>query len=99
MQCSKSHTATILIIFCISDESSYALSEYQNKQVLITNGHMYKKYRGRAYQSFWLCMMTKCNGQVVLSHRKGGSLKIVCNHSLDCLANPESHQNMLIVKN
>lgn len=46
---------------------------------------LYKKIKGRAYRSYWLCIAEKCLGQVMVNDLKGGEVVQITPHMKDCL--------------
>lgn len=57
------------------------------QEVLQFNGKEYKKLVGRAYRSYWTCLNRPCEGQVLINELKGGSIKLVKEHSPGCISN------------
>lgn len=53
--------------------------------VLRGHGRTYRKIRGRAFRSNWMCARAGCGAKVVLNELKGGSVVVQLNHSKDCL--------------
>lgn len=48
--------------------------------VLVFDGHMHRKIKGRAYRSYWLCLTEGCAGKIMLNDLKGGSIAVVESH-------------------
>lgn len=51
------------------------------EQIVQYKGYMYKKAIGRAYRSYWICIKNQCVGRIMISELKGGSIKIVQEHT------------------
>uniref|UniRef100_A0A1B0CAM1 FLYWCH-type domain-containing protein n=1 Tax=Lutzomyia longipalpis TaxID=7200 RepID=A0A1B0CAM1_LUTLO len=52
--------------------------------VMHLHSKIYKKYMGRAFRSYWRCINASCGAQLVLSDLKGGSIKVMSEHTPDC---------------
>lgn len=46
---------------------------------------LYKKIKGRAYRSYWLCIEEGCSGQIMVNDLKGGEIIEITAHSNNCL--------------
>lgn len=64
--------------------TAYLVTKQNNQETVLYNGYTYKKYKGRAYASYFTCIGHGCTGQIVLSELKGGSIKIQRDHLDDC---------------
>lgn len=61
-------------------EASLQNSSKQTEQVVQYKGYYYKKYIGRAYHSYWICIKSPCSGKIRISELKGGSVELVHKH-------------------
>lgn len=48
------------------------------------NGKVYKRIKGRMYRSYFKCIESKCDAEVIVSDLKGGFIRIVRGHRSDC---------------
>lgn len=48
------------------------------------NGRMYKRIKGRMYRSYYKCIETKCDAEVIVNDLKGGFIRIVREHRSFC---------------
>lgn len=56
-----------------------------NRRVFARHGGCtYRKIRGRAYKSYWLCEWPGCRGQIVLNDLRGGTASPYAPHAADC---------------
>lgn len=56
----------------------------QTGDVLMFNGRMHRKIKGRAYRSYWLCLTDGCSGKIMLNDLKGGSISEIDAHHQHC---------------
>lgn len=76
-----------LILFAESKRQppTYFMIKYENKEALMSNGRIYRKRLGRAFRSYWICVEKGCQGQIMVSELKGGSMQIVEKHVSECV--------------
>lgn len=60
---------------------------YENREALVYNRRIYRKRLGRAFRSYWICVQKGCQGQIMITELKGGSLEILQKHVSECLPN------------
>lgn len=48
------------------------------------NGKMYNRIKGRMYRSYFKCIESKCDAEVIVNDLKGGFIRIVRGHRSDC---------------
>lgn len=58
---------------------------YENKEALVYNRRIYRKRLGRAFRSYWICVQKGCQGQIMITELKGGSIEVSKKHASDCL--------------
>lgn len=58
---------------------------YENKEALVYNHRIYRKRLGRAFRSYWICVQKGCQGQIMITELKGGSIEAFEKHESDCL--------------
>lgn len=46
---------------------------------------LYKKIKGRAYRSYWLCIKERCDGQIMVNDLKGGEIVQITPHVKACM--------------
>lgn len=49
------------------------------------NNKLYKKCRGRAYRTYYICIKKNCGGQVMVNDLQGGIINEVQPHVASCL--------------
>lgn len=48
------------------------------------DGRLYKRTKGRMYRSYFQCIETKCDAEVIVSDLKGGFMKVLRGHRPGC---------------
>lgn len=76
---------TILFAEIKRQPPAYFMINYEDKEALVSNGRIYRKRLGRAFRSYWICVQKGCQGQIMISELKGGSLQILEKHVSECV--------------
>lgn len=58
------------------------------------NGRMYKRIKGTMYRSYYMCIETKCDAEVIVNDLKGGFIRIVREHRSFCKNTPKPKVNV-----
>lgn len=48
------------------------------------NNKLYKKLRGRAYRTYYICIKKNCEGQVMVNDLQGGVVTEIKPHTVTC---------------
>lgn len=56
---------------------------------------LYKKIKGRAYRSYWLCIEMGCSGQIMVNDLKGGEIVEITPHDKHCMKSFNKKKNQI----
>lgn len=74
---------TISGLICIAPKGLRAADQLGNILVGINN-KLYRKLRGRAYRSYYICINKGCEGEVMVNDLKGGVIREIRSHESFC---------------
>lgn len=60
------------------------ISSQSGQNLCLINGKLYKKIKGRMFRTYYKCVETKCDAELIVVDLKGGFLKIIRDHRPFC---------------